>query len=97
MSADGQTGMPDSRLGGFLVLGAHDDLHDRYSTVSVFDDAKNGQADLYFCSTDCLRSFFGAIVGDLEAQTQKRMQSARKRPTGATSVSKTRERRTTRA
>lgn len=35
-------------------------------SVSIISNAKNGQADLYFCSTACLRKFFNLCVDELE-------------------------------
>lgn len=34
--------------------------------LEIVKDSKNGQFNLYFCSTVCLRKFFNMLVDDLE-------------------------------
>ena len=34
--------------------------------VDIVEDTRGGQADLYFCSTICLREFLNACVDELE-------------------------------
>lgn len=53
---------------------------DAFVTVPVVEKAPAGQFDLYFCSTRCLRAFFGACVDELEA----RMEARRTKPKAAT-------------
>ena len=72
-------------LDGFMRLiwhGAHDGAVGRDANldahVDIVEDVRGGQADLYFCSTTCLRSFLNACVDDLErkvAETRKRERS----------------------
>ncbi len=79
---------------GFLDLvwhGAHDggrgtdrEIHVR---VPIAEDTPDGQFEFYFCSTDCLRSFFSTCVDALEKKIQrerptpqKRASRSRKRP-----------------
>jgi len=64
----------------FLTLtwhGAHSggkgELPDIHASVNVADEVANGQFDLYFCSTTCLRGFLNYCVDEL----QERMESAR--------------------
>lgn len=67
------SGTMSSDLDGFLRLiwhGAHDGGLGRDSGidahVEIVEDAHGGQADLYFCSTRCLRGFLNACVDELE-------------------------------
>jgi hypothetical protein len=67
------SGGPSDRLDGFLALhwhGAHDGgkgkVRDVYCAVDIIRDSVGGQADLYFCSTKCLRTFLNACVDELE-------------------------------
>ena len=39
---------------------------DIFCGVDIIHDAIGGQADLYFCSTKCLRKFLNACVDELE-------------------------------
>jgi hypothetical protein len=78
-SGDGASG-PSSELEGFLHFswhGAHDGGQGRdpgaYGCTEVVRDVIGGQFDLYFCSTDCLRSFLNACVDDLEQKIRKSM------------------------
>lgn len=64
----------------FLTLmwhGAHSggkgELPEIHASVNIADEVANGQFDLYFCSTTCLRGFLNYCVDEL----QKRMDSAR--------------------
>lgn len=66
---------PASDLYGFLGLiwhGAHDGgegLYDgQYEMVPLADNAKDGQFEMYFCSTGCLRKFLNGAVDELESQ-----------------------------
>jgi hypothetical protein len=60
-------------LDGFLRIiwhGAHDGGLGRDSGidahVEIVQGPRGGQADLYFCSTGCLRGFLNACVDELE-------------------------------
>lgn len=75
--ATGSGGMSED-LDGFLTLswhGAHDGGDGRdpeiHASVNVVDECRGGQADLYFCSTDCLRRFFDACVDEIELKIEK--------------------------
>jgi hypothetical protein len=64
----------------FMTLmwhGAHSggkgDISEVYASVDVADEVANGQFDLYFCSTACLRRFLNYCVDALE----ERMEAAR--------------------
>ena len=66
--------------GAFMTLmwhGAHSggtgELPDVYASVDVADEVANGQFELYFCSTSCLRGFLNYCVDELE----NRMEAAR--------------------
>ena len=48
-------------------------LSEIYASVDVADEVVNGQFDLYFCSTACLRGFLNYCVDALE----ERMEAAR--------------------
>lgn len=45
------------------------------ASVDIVQDTRGGQADLYFCSTGCLRQFLNECVDELE----RRIEGARKR------------------
>lgn len=45
--------------------GAHRDIHE---VLWVAKDVEGGQFELYFCSTNCLRTFLNAAVDALEAR-----------------------------
>lgn len=67
------SGTMSDDLDGFLRLiwhGAHDGGLGRDSGVDahveIVQDVRGGQADLYFCSTGCLREFLNACVDELE-------------------------------
>jgi hypothetical protein len=53
--------------------GGKGDLRDVYASVHIADEVANGQFDLYFCSTACLRGFLNYCVDALE----ERMEAAR--------------------
>jgi len=74
MSEDRQSGGMDDRLDGFLSFiwhGAHSgglgQHRERFATVRVADNCRGGQYEMYFCSTECLRSFLNRCVDALEA------------------------------
>ena len=71
-------GRASDKLDGFLHLmwhGAHDGGKGRNKeigcVVDIVQDVVGGQADLYFCSTRCLRRFFSACVDELERRMAK--------------------------
>lgn len=76
------SGSMSDDLDGFLRFiwhGAHDGGVGRdpgvEASVDIVEDARGGQADLYFCSTTCLREFLNACVDELE----RKVANARKR------------------
>lgn len=59
----------DRNAQGFLLL----DIHDHGcggGSIDIVKDGTRGQADIGFCSTDCLRTFFNVCVDELEAKKQ---------------------------
>ena len=57
----------------FFSLTAHQEMGgsggkypNTYAAVEIADKVASGQFDLYFCSTDCLRSFLNYCVDELE-------------------------------
>ncbi|MBI4529015.1 MAG: hypothetical protein HY695_34895 [Deltaproteobacteria bacterium] len=40
-------------------------------SLDIVEDARGGQADLYFCSTGCLRQFLNECVDELERRIEK--------------------------
>jgi len=67
-------------IDGFLNLtfhGAHDGGEGRkravYVSVDVVRDSKDGQFELYLCSTVCLRRFFAACVDRLDEKLKKQV------------------------
>lgn len=54
---------------GFLCVSWHS--ADICSLLDIADETPGGQFDFYFCSTKCLRAFFGACVDGLEAKVRK--------------------------
>jgi len=68
------------QLSGFWTIrwhGAHRDmggqgpLPEASASVDVAHDTKCGQWDIYCCSTECLRRFFGHLVDLLEEQLEQ--------------------------
>lgn len=53
---------------GFLDIHWHGNV---CAMLPIVEDSPNGQFDLYFCSTACLRGFFNACVDELERKVQK--------------------------
>ena len=55
--------------------GAHDGGTGRdpgiEASVDIVEDTRGGQADLYFCSTGCLRQFLNECVDELERRIEK--------------------------
>ena len=58
-------------LDGFLNLTAHYDDKELYENVLVFNNTKNGQFEIYVCSTDCMRKIFNIFVDKLEEKINK--------------------------
>ena len=55
---------------GFLSLVWHDDtIASAY--LPIVDDARGGQFEMYYCSTECLRAFLVGCVDELEARMRK--------------------------
>ena len=85
LMGEGKKGYPsmDARLVGFLDMTWHGAHHhadpkdnDVYTGLFIADQCADGQFDLYFCSTACLRKFLNSCVDRLErrvAKDRKRM------------------------
>ncbi len=72
-------GGPSKNMDGFLTLcwhGAHDGGEgidpEIGCLVDIALDVVGGQAELYFCSTKCLRQFLNACVDELERKIKVR-------------------------
>jgi len=81
MNRKEKVGVPSDKMDGFLGItwhGAHDAGKGKNKEigcmVNIIQDAVGGQADLYFCSTGCLRRFLSLCVDELE----RRMSEERK-------------------
>ena len=66
------------RMDGYTSVtwhGAHDNGlgkdRDIFTSVYFAEDCEGGQFEIYFCSTNCLRAFFGSWVDALEAKIEK--------------------------
>jgi hypothetical protein len=62
MSANGADGVPHSRMRGFLGIGWHGahrgaraEGADQWRRVELVESANDGQAELLFCSTACMK------------------------------------------
>jgi len=73
-----KSGGPSNKMDGYLSLewhGAHNGGKGRDKEIGcmvyVIRDVVGGQADLYFCSTLCLRRFLNACVDELERRMAK--------------------------
>jgi hypothetical protein len=73
MDRTNDSGRPSSDLDAFFRLswhGAHEggEGEDREigCTLDIVRDIHGGEAELYFCSTACLRQFFNQCVDELE-------------------------------
>ena len=51
-----------------------------HASLDVADSVANGQFDLYFCSTTCLRGFLNYIVDELESKIEIAAGKNDKRP-----------------
>ena len=73
---DGDVDGMDERMRAFITLiwhGRHDhdgEADDVYAGLDIVEDGAQGQFDLYFCSTACLRAFFNACVDKLEQKVE---------------------------
>ncbi len=83
------SGSMSDDLDGFLALhwhGAHDGGKGKdrelFCGVDIVRDAFGGQADLYFCSTKCLRKFLNACVDELERKVADATQPKRQTTKG---------------
>jgi len=66
-----------SDLIGFLDLTLHNhDYKGRGGYIQIVDSSANGQFDLYFCSTKCLRKFFNLLVDEFEKGINNETKSA---------------------
>ena len=66
--------------------GAHDsgvgEDRDIFTTVSLADECHDGEFDIYFCSTTCLRAFLNSWVDALETKIrQEKKRNAKSRRT----------------
>jgi len=73
-----RSGSMSDDLDGFLRFswhGAHNGGKGRDAgiqvSVDIVEDTRGGQADLYFCSTECLRQFLNECVDELERRIEK--------------------------
>jgi hypothetical protein len=73
-----RSGTMSDDLDGFLRFiwhGAHDGGSGRDEGIDalldIVEDTRGGQADLYFCSTKCLRQFLNECVDELERRIEK--------------------------
>ena len=72
-------GGPSDDMDGFLSLhwhGAHDggkgEDPEIGCEVDIIQDCVGGQAELYFCSTKCLRQFLNWCVDELEGKIEEK-------------------------
>ncbi len=90
MDRNRRNGGPDARLDGFLNItwhGAHDtgigvdrDIHEH---IDLATDCRDGQFEVYFCSTACLRKFLNSWVDALEARVgRERRANTKRKPSG---------------
>ncbi|MFZ4775954.1 MAG: hypothetical protein ACOYM3_11350 [Terrimicrobiaceae bacterium] len=77
MDRSNDSGRMSDDLDGFLSLtwhGAHDkgEGKDReiYASVDLAENTRGGQFEVYFCSTDCLRSYLNFCVDELEKKIE---------------------------
>jgi hypothetical protein len=64
-------------LEGFVSIGFHG-AHSKGDSqpdavLSIAEDVRFGQFELYFCSTACLRKFFNSCVDELEQRLTRKM------------------------
>lgn len=77
MDRSNDSGRMSDDLDGFLTLtwhGAHEkgEGKDReiYASVDLAENTRGGQFEVYFCSTDCLRSYLNFCVDELEKKIE---------------------------
>jgi hypothetical protein len=71
--------------------GRHDEGHDGPGgNVEIVQEAGGAQFEFYYCSTRCLRRFFGKCVDELETRIKEDRKRKRLRPNK--SLERTRER-----
>jgi hypothetical protein len=62
-----ETGGPDDLMSGYLSLVKHGaEPQGPYVRLDIVSDLIGGQADLVFCSAQCLRQFLNEAVDELE-------------------------------
>ena len=63
---------PDDSIKAFFTIGFHGSHSSNSSSASldIVKEPSIGQFEFYFCSTTCLRAFFGACVDELERKLQ---------------------------
>ena len=80
LNKDSSVVAPD--LEGFLSIGFHGGHSETHSNpdarLDIADNARFGQFELYFCSTACLRKFFGLCVDALEQQLSRKTTANRR-------------------
>lgn len=88
---DKDNGGPSPDMQGFLDITFHgadvacggkgkdDCLNDQHATLPLVENSTDGQFELYFCSIECLRSFFEDCVDALEAKLVKKCSDCSKR------------------
>lgn len=70
----GWSGLGNHDLGGILTICTHSHNSDMPGvSVDVVDLAGNGQADLVFCSTKCLRAFLNTVVDEVERKMGRKI------------------------
>ena len=79
MDRTNDSGRMSDDLDGFLTLtwhGAHDTGvgKDRgiYASVDLAENTRGGQFEVYFCSTNCLRSYLNFCVDELEKKIEEK-------------------------
>ncbi len=62
------TSMMSDKLEGFCHISYHpgEDSEENGFKVDIVEAAKCGQFDIYFCSINCMRTFFNTIVDTVE-------------------------------
>lgn len=72
MDRDQDTGDSSEDLDGFLRMTMEGQGADQGEgcSLDIIRDSHGGQGDLYFCSTQCLRSFLNRAVDELESKVE---------------------------
>ena len=72
VDATRQDGGPHDLMSAYLALVNHGTEPDGpYVRLDIVNDLKGGQADLLFCSSECLRAFLNSAVDELEHLSRK--------------------------